>query len=179
MTPHAFPPLPGDILNKISDYAEFVEFVRGGYKQEAEKAYLEPRFSDDLFHDAHQSYLWDIERLENNMHTSPDHFKQCGHLAYWLRRNSPVLSWDKQRDDCDLGQEQKECRRFILDFGRAFHAFALGYHICWSIERNKEKAFPMPPNLSHKRLTHICYYMKYKSVSPHAMGLIYESLFPE
>ncbi|MBE8159025.1 MAG: hypothetical protein HAW59_06540 [Betaproteobacteria bacterium] len=186
MIPHKLPPITDKIFGEIADLDKFKKFVVTEYKYDAEQmAAFVPRFSDDLFHDAHQAYMWDVERLDGNMKTtpdhSPDHFKRAGLLAYWLRRRSPILRWDKymDMDDCNLDDAQKKWREFIFNYGREFHAFSLGYRICWSMEWNKEQESPMPKVISEKRLTHICYFMKYKSVSPHAMGLIYESLFPE
>ena len=173
------------ILQNIRKNEEkFGEFVCAEFTHDARYAALVPQYSDDLMHDAYQSYLWDIKRLEDNMDTKPDHFKICGYLAYWLRRNSPVVRWDNQDGVSRHGidQDTKKTADLIFEFGRSFHAFMIGYRVCWFFEHNKEATLPETvrrplPTIDEDYIRVICYAMKYKNASPHAMGLIYRSLF--
>ena len=170
-----------DTLNNIhTDEKKFGEFVYLEFDKDAEYAALNPQYSRDLVHDAHQSYVWDVNRLEDNMKTSPDHFKICGYLAYWLRRNSPVIRWNETAPHHRIDEDTRKARELIFEFGRSFHAFMIGYRVCWFFERNKQAALPaarLLPAINGDYIRVVCYAMKYKNVSPHAMGLIYRSLF--
>lgn len=160
-----------DIMNE----EKFSEAVWDGYLYEAALAHLKPDFSTSAMHDAWQCYQQDIERLEANMKRSaPDHFKRAGCLAYWLRRHSPVFDWQPLRGM--PSPEQKKIRKALFDdYGNVFLAFVLGYKSCLKFERARtNKPIPEPDT---DYLETVCYLMKYKSISPHAMGMIYRSLF--
>ena len=171
------PPIQDDIFDKLRSEKAFSNFVCKEFAYEAAKAALKPEYSPDLMHDAWQSYMWDIDRLDNNMPAVPDHFKRCGYLAYWLRRHSPVALWQPLKEEYEISASEKEYRNLIHNCGRAFHAFSFGYRICLFFEENKESEVKLPRPIDADYIRHIAYYMKYKSVSPHAMGLIYRSLF--
>ena len=171
-------PLPGggDFFNRIRDKDKFIEFVRREYEYEADKfAALSPTLSDDAMLDVYQCYKRDVERLEENMDTTPSHFKRAGFLAYWLRRHKPVLKWGIVSGEV-LALGQQKARDFIVDYGHVYLAFSLGYGICRYFERGADSKRGLPdPN--DKYVEAACYLMKYKSISPHAMGFIYHSLF--
>ena len=171
------PPIEVDIFDKLREEKRFRIFVCREFDYEAAKVGLEPHYSPDLLYDAWQSYMWDIDRLDGNMPTVPDHFKHCGYLAYWLQRHSPVTGWEAVRDAHKITKEEDAARDLIFSAGRAYHAFSLGYRICFFFEKNKESEIRLPRPINADYIRHISYYMKYKNVSPHAMGLVYRSLF--
>ena len=123
------PPINDKIFEDIaSEEGKFCRFIAGEFNDEVGRGCLKCKFSAELFHDAYQSYKWDIERLSKNMETPPDHYKLSGFLSYWLRRSSPVIGWDNQgRNDFDLTRDQKKVREFIFDYGRTYLTFSLGY----------------------------------------------------
>ena len=168
-----------DTLDNIcANENKFGELVYCEFDRDAEYALLEPNYSDDMLHDAYQSYVWDVKRLKGNMGSKPDHFKVCGFLAYWLRRNSPVIGWNEIEQDGEINASIHKGRELIYEYGRAHHAFMIGYRICYFFERNKKtqnQFINTPPDEAYLRTVY--YVMKYKHVSPHAMGLMYRSLF--
>ena len=176
------PPLPGggDFFNRICVEDKFKEFVRSEYEYETNKfAALSPTLSDDAMLDVHQCYMRDAERLEESMDTTPSHFKRAGLLVYWLRRHKPVVKWGIVNGEV-LAPDQQKARDFIVDYGHVYLAFSLGYSICLYFERevDRETAGKRAlPNPNDKYVEAVCYLMKYKSISPHAMGFIYHSLF--
>ena len=126
--------------------------------------------------DAYQCYKSDIERLDANMKTFPDHFKHAGCLAYWLRRHYPVFKW--READAMLPEKHEEARKFFIDYGHVFQAFNMGYEICLYFERHRIPVIQNPPrDVDKDYVQTVCYLMKYKNISPHAMGFIYRSLF--
>lgn len=173
------PPINSDFFTKIQDEAEFSRFVLSEFEYEASQGALKPICVPDLMHDAYQSYLWDIERLDGNMprSSSPNHFKSCGYLAYWLRRNSPIMMWEETEKKENLSDEQKFYRDVTFELGRAYHAFKLGYGICRHFEMHQGSSSKSQFLIDMDYIKTICYLMKYKNVSPHAMGVIYRSLF--
>lgn len=169
-----------DVFNNIETEDGFGELVKHGFDEDAHDAFLKLEYSVGLLHDAYQSYRWDTQRLDKNMPNSesPSHFKLSGCLAYWLRRNSPIENWKTTEEEHRITDDAKGLRKFISDYGRVYHPFMLGYRICWSFERNKEDGSPfLSTTINANYINTVCYYMKYKSVSPHALGLIYQSLF--
>lgn len=173
--------IKSDVFDKIKDDAGFGHLITSEFDQDSCHAFLQPQYSADLLHDAYQSYLWDAKRLKENMPNScsPDHFKLSGYLAYWLRRNSPIVGWKNiNKADEQITEGAKRFREFIFEYGRVYYPFLLGYRICWFFEYNKKDMdLRLPQPVTQDYINTVCYLMKYKSVSPHSLGLIYRSLF--
>lgn len=180
MTTPSFPDLPVErgVFGKLEDAEEFCRIVGESFFAIAGVAKLDLEFSRVAAHSAYEAYCGDVKRMVISMPKGkePDHFKRCGCLAYWLRRNSPVIGWHAQ-EDAFLATESplKEWRTFFEKYGHAFLAFALGYHICHYYEAQKGNAPRRKPGLDY--LGDMCYVMKYKNISPHAMGMVYRALF--
>lgn len=174
-------PICDSVLQNIENEDEFNTFIAGEIKYLASLAALEPQFSDSKMHDAYQTWKKDVKRLANDSmpkgNNSPDHFKKAGVLAYWLRRFSPVIGYESKRADIGLRQEEKEFRNFLRDYGETFFAFDIGFQICKFFERNKVNGDSHIPKINPNYLYTACYFLKYKNVSPHALTLIYKSLF--
>lgn len=110
----------------------------------------------------------------------PDHYKKAGFLAFWLRRECPVLVWDTHRVQWDtLSRPQRSQAEYLVTYGREYGAFMLGYAICLHVECNalggpfEEEKF----QLSDAYIDDMMAFLKEKSVSPHAMYMIYRSIF--
>jgi hypothetical protein len=103
-----------------------------------------------------------------------DHFKQCGHLAFWVRRLSPVVEFS----DLDFGDsempvkpKEKALRDLLKGYVNEYLAFDFGYHLCRYYEaRHKEKPSSRASRLalSPDYYQMISHFMKFKNVSPHA-----------
>ena len=173
--------LDKDALDKMqSGETEFALLVIDSFRAICRRARLIPTFSPSVMTDAWESFRWDTKRLKNNMpgESTPDHFKICGFAAYWLRRNSPVV--DLIKDGGEMSSDEAHWREFFGKYSRAFLAFSFGDLVCSAIERNAQKNTGRQPRpLDMDYLESICYVMKYKNLSPHAMGMIYRSLYYE
>ena len=168
------------IFDKIKNQDKFGDLVVREFDADTSYVSLKLQYSADLLHDAYQSYKWDIERLNENMpdSTTPDHFKLSGYLAYWLRRNSPIVGWENIKREKPLSPEEEKFREFLFEYGRVYLPFLLGYRICWFFEDNrKDRDSKLPGFLDQNYVNIACYFMRYKNVSPHALGLVYRSLF--
>ena len=118
-----------------------------------------------------------VKAIELRGVSEPDHFKRAAHLAYWLRRCSPVIEVNEELTH-DFKNVDK-LREFYFRYGNEFVAFDVGYQLCLYFEANKEGA---KHSLTDYKLTSeyihiVAHFLKTKNVSPHALFLIYTSLF--
>src|SRR4051794_29659754 len=89
-------------------FAEYAMAVLG-------EARLFPRLSLPRVYDAQAAWQTDLSLLrkrEPQLEDGPDHFKQCGHLAFWLRRLSPVV----EVVDLDFGSSEIPMTKHQNDF---------------------------------------------------------------
>jgi hypothetical protein len=76
--------------------------------------------------------------------------------------------------------QERALRNLLKGYANEYLAFDFGYQICAYYEiENKEKPSPRAGSLalSPDYYQMISHFMKFKNVSPHAMHLIYKSLF--
>ncbi len=128
----------------------------------------------------HQCITRDIKRLPESITNSnePDHFKRAGYIAYWLRRYRPVIKWDDQHKDKNLSPEAERAREFFNDYIHEYLAFNMGYRVSLFYAMNSvDSDGKIPHIIDASYLNDVCYLMKYKSISPHAMNMIYRYLF--
>lgn len=151
-------------------------------------ARLFPKFAPLRVVEAHGAWKEDLTRVgdrEPNLDDGLDHFKQSGHLAFWLRRMSPLVeAVDLTENVADaagypLTDTEKAFRDLLFGYANEYLAFDFGFQFCKFYEMNKPdgsqraKAIRLP--MDYYQST--CHFLKYKTVSPHAMYLIYKSLF--
>ncbi len=154
---------------------EFIKFVRRQYFFIARKGGLEPFISDPRLSDAWQAFRFDRRHYRNSLQTdsSPDHFKLSGMLAYWLRRTAPVYDFKS----IVVPDANKHLRGLLQKQGSECLAFELGLSICEFFVRDGGDGVKMVPDISADYWETVTYFMKFKNLSPHAMGIIYRSLF--
>ena len=114
--------------------------------------------------------------------TTPDHFKHAGFLCFWLRRRI-VLEQAFEIEDQTVS---KGSREFFAVYGNELCAFLAGYWLCLGFEFSLEMAktgdiVELLGNLEVPSvyLQDVCKLLRNKEVSPHALYLIYKSLFTE
>jgi hypothetical protein len=176
--PNILPSIRTDLGNFESVFADYA-------KETAVGALLIPILSAPRISDAHHAWIDDLKRIEErevNLGDGLDHFKQCGHLAYWLRRFAPVVDYQdiaKQYTGEDLYANERELRKLLEEYGTEYIAFDLGFQICEYYERERvdRKASVRDIPVDMEYLTTVCHMLKFKHVSPHAIFLIYKSLF--
>lgn len=158
-------------------HKNFREIVRQHYYYTAYKAGTEPEINDARLSDAWQQFRFDRRHYRKSLPNNemPDHFKLSGMLAFWLRRAAPVYGFR----DLNLGVKRDDNLRALLEkYDSEYLAFDFGLTICEFFENNRpgrgQKLVPdFPPDFYET----ISYFMKFKNLSPHAMGIIYRSLF--
>lgn len=157
-------------------YKNFKEIVCQHYNYIADRAGMDLLISDPRLSDAWQQFRFDKKHYRKSLPNDemPDHFKWSGMLAFWLRRAAPVYGFKYlSRTNYD-----ERLRGLLKDYASEYLAFDLGLSICEFFENNRpgrgQKLVPdFPPDFYET----ISYFMKFKNLSPHAMGIIYRSLF--
>jgi|GEM_PF-2201659 len=173
-------PISSSTLSDIKEYARFEEFVETMYREFTEETGINLSFNEFHLKNCHEFWLADLKALEPQVNGEPCHFKQCAFLAFWLRREPPVLQWDF--DGCyETGEKWIDYKTDFLGlYGREWFAFRLGYEILLYRECNSVNGGPYDKSkfdLTQKLVVDTCYFLKKKSVSPHALYLVYYSIF--
>lgn len=174
-------------LVQIHDDRDKFERVFESYaKAVLGQAALYPVMSAPRLYDAHLAWTKAMTRepleevyLENGL----DHFKQCGHLAFWLRRFGPIVEMmdlDFGDSEGPLSQENKQRREIFFGYHNEYLAFDFGYQLCRYHEithktKPSQRAASLAPSLGYYKTA--CHFLKFKTVSPDAIYLIYHSLF--
>lgn len=163
----------------VREYCDYAVAVLRGCR-------LHPVASKVRVIEAHGAWKNDLTRVgahEPNLEDGLDHFKQCGHLAFWIRRMSPIVEahdTTKNHGDAEgypLTDDEIAFRRLLLGYCNEYLAFDYGFQICkyYELGGGSARAGVVAPSRQYYQAT--CQFLKYKNVSPHAMHLIYKSLF--
>lgn len=198
-----------DIFTRLDDAEWFAEFMLSQYALACKPAGLRPHIAAALLSEAHTFWQKDLRRVSHMEYDGGplDHFKRCGHLCYWLRRSRPLVDFENA-DVSELpARDTKESalREFLLQYGNEYVAFEVGFRICRYFEAKRSDAGAMLALLSRTQTEYeknikvyrptfskitsftigqiyirsVCYMLKEKNVSPHAIHMVYRSLFFE
>jgi hypothetical protein len=169
-------------IKKIEeDREEFYSLFEMHVREIFGNAGLEPVLQKQRLADIHYSWGRDMTRVgakEPNLVHGLDHFKRLGHLVFWLRRFSPVVGANEIISNSELSESQSKFRRLFVNYANEYPAFDLGFQFCnlyFTVHNQKPEtpAVELRPNF----VEDMCYFLKYKSVSPHAIAMIYRSIF--
>ncbi len=174
----------GTLQSIREDGAEFARVCTGFAEVIFASAALAPRFSAQRLHEAYGAWLNDLDRVEKREQKLVNglyHFKLAGHLAFWLRRFSPIIGQECQLAGTEPTEAQSSWRDMLFSYSNEFTAFMLGYNICLLYERHRGDLYDNhrahTVELDNHFLDMACHFLKYKSTSPHAMTMIYKALF--
>lgn len=178
-----------DLFEKLHDPVWFIEFIDVQYKQIFSTEQYVPKISEFQSHQAQERWVTDIENIKHkeNGGRELDHFKLAAHLAFWLKRFSPIASFQKNADLAIAGVKLRDNGDYIYSYGNTQAAFLIGFDICayWEAvdekcsERYGENLTPFSFSIKHHPdfLQNMSYVLADKSSSPHALYLIYKALF--
>jgi hypothetical protein len=147
---------------------------------------LIPQFSIPRLAEAHGAWQNDLARVgkhEKRLENGLDHFKQAGHLTYWLRRMGPIVeATDATQNPGDsegypLTQDEIAFRNLMLGHCNEYLAFDFGFQIVKFYELSEGECRAKNLTLSPDYIGRMCHFLKYKHVSPHALHIIFNSLF--
>lgn len=175
-------------LESIEDEATFIRFFGGYAEYVLYQARLLPRLSIPRVIEAHGAWCSDLKRVtdhEPQLGDGLDHFKRCGHLAFWVRRMSPVVeAVDTTKNLADaegyaISADEQAFRDLLFGYCNEYLAFDLGFQFCRFYELAKKGGSVRAGQLvlSEDYIKTACHFLKYKQVSPHALFLVYKSLF--
>ncbi|WP_142252692.1 hypothetical protein [Bradyrhizobium sp. UNPF46] len=127
--------------------------------------------------EARELWLNEIQNMKISGGGEPDHFKQAGFLVYWLRRRI-VISIVRE----GTGFVGTARQRVFLERPNETCAFLLGFRICLYFVASKRAGPEREEYLSSIALdeafvNEASILLFEKQLSPHAMYLIYRSLF--
>jgi hypothetical protein len=127
--------------------------------------------------EAHMLWEHDLTNMTITDSDTPDHFKQAGFLAYWLRRRVVV-----ERSAEGEGMPEVIYRDDFLRYCNEWSAFLIGFRICLPFEADRLRGEARMQDLHTFRLNpeylrDLAVLLHHKNVSPHSLYLIYRSLF--
>lgn len=170
----------------VADPKAFCGFFAGYSQHMMGKARLEPRLVYQRVIEIHGAWINDLQRIsenEKNLDKGLDHFKHAGHLAYWVRRQAPVFeATDIQLNisdspGYDLSDNESALRDLLFAYLNEYLAFDLGFQFCKIHDLGRPGSRAKELVLNEDYIRTMCHFLKYKNVSPHALFLIYKSLF--
>ena len=178
-----------DTLDTIgADKHAFIQFFHDYCCDTLGAARLFPRISEFRVAEVWLAWREDLARVgdrEPKLDEGLDHFKQAAHLAFWVRRFTPVVEMiDLTQNLADpegypINDAEGRFRDLLYGYLNEYLAFDLGYLICSYHEQAKpggsERAKGL--RLDDDYYRQLCHSFKFKTVSPHALAATYRSLF--
>jgi hypothetical protein len=178
------------VFDRLKNQSWFEGFVKYQYRRVVFGASpLAPIFSDYWISQAYIHYEKDVDRVSNNEFQGKplDHFKRAGFLSYWLRRCPPIAEFGRNPDLALAGIKLRDPHALEKFHGNQWAAFDIGFRICRFFEAYRKdsasiygKHIPIDAFTLQGREEYIkdlCYVLSDKNISPHAIGIIYRSLF--
>lgn len=169
-----------DVFARLLDEEFFVGEIYNAYVTYIQDHGFSGSISRPKLLEAHIFWNEDMARakqFEMVDSSTIDEFKQCGHLAYWLRRFNPI-SEIRVYERADSEAEQAR-QAFFKKYGSQLTSFMIGFELCAYATANAEGStfykddFKLSDDYTHV----VSHFLKSKDVSPHSMFLIYKSLF--
>lgn len=178
-----------DTLQEIeADEKAFTRFFQDYACDALAQARLYPRISLPRLVEIWHAWRDDMRRVEDRepqLNNGLDHFKRAGHLAFWIRRFTPVVELVDttmnlgDAEGYPLTFAEEGFRALLFGYLNEYLAFDLGYLICGyhEIARHGGSARASELKLDDNYYWQLCHALKFKTVSPHALAAVYRSLF--
>lgn len=164
-------------LGKILAFVEQYERCKGIYKR-GDGVVADERLLHEVIRKTHDDLFRYTQAYNFTQQiNSPNHFKQAGHLAFWLRRLRP-LSFDDEAAQVIDGHSNMSASYLAKASKYLNDEFSLliGAYISVEGERSEGKE-PTRNYLRGDILHDMIVICRYKSVSPHALTLFYRACF--
>ncbi len=157
---------------------DFENHTRKYYRRSCLPSGYEPELVGKRMQDAHEAFCVGKNEMENNFleNKKYDHFDMTGILVYWLQRFQPVTLRDLS--------SVRGAPDYVIDLLRKYPsealAFDFGLSICDYFESQKKENPTGKPAVKDDNLEYynkICRMMKFKSMPPHSLCMIYRTLY--
>lgn len=168
-----------DIFERLANRDWFIECIAAHYVHDFGIFRVDVDVSKRRLGDAFEFWVDDVYRVGKVELDGgePDHLKRAGYLAYWLRRAAPIIRMTYPEPEGEF-KNIEAMREFLVRYGNEFMAFHIGHQLAQSFEiRRVDAVSRQPYQLDFDYIHTVAHFMKSKSVSPHAMYLLYMSLF--
>ena len=191
------------IFADLAALDRFKSTIKAYYKHTFHRHGFVAAIADARLIEAHERWVRDLYRVSDiELKGAPlDHFKQSGHLAYWLRRCSPVTQLIVDDEFSPAQRLPERAQNLILRYSNEITAFDVGFRICryfeakradtpshlvmalsdvgrqQLVEADRKREINSRQTLTYEYMETMGSFLKTKNVSPHAMYLIYKSLF--
>jgi len=180
-SPRGVASISPDVFDKLVQQDEFYKFINLYHANFFARLGLRPVMaSENRIANACDAFVGEAKRFRGSLppdSVTPDHFKLSGALVYWLRRFGVVYGLQHQ---VVSEQPDEDIRLLALEYECELPAYTLGLDLCKFFEHgasDEEYRDVNKPRITMSYLRSVCYLMRFKSLSPHAMGMIYRSLF--
>ncbi len=186
-----------DILIRLENRRWFIDCIGFNYSNLAERWQCSTVLSERRLGEAFDFWKEDqIRTLTEGIQTgssSLDHFKHASFIGFWLRRMLPInttllISTYKVVPEEDGATEDQQ---FFLRYGNELCAFLIGFQLCLFYESSiifdgdnvvylrpeKRIEYLKKCMISTITISDFVMILKHKNMSPHALYLLYKSLF--
>ena len=177
-------------IDSLKDVEKFIPIMREHLEGILSIYSLSGKISEDRLREAHFYWMQDLNRVGGREydgdHENPDHFKHAAHLAYWLRRQKPISDLYVQETavsliaDMSIADAYREEHDFYYNYINEYFAFDVGFNIVLFYEcKKKGSTLKLLDCLIRDwdYLACVCHFLNSKNVSPHALFLIFRTLF--
>ncbi len=169
----------------------FVDAVNYAYNEVAEQYFCRCDMSERRLIEAYDYWQEDANRtlglgIDKKSKTL-DHFKHAAFICFWLRRTNPI---NELRGQSPVPNDRRKSAQLFFQYGNEICALFIGLQLClfyesgrWDEESSnvspiggltdRLKLVSLPPDL----LGDFAMILKHKNMSPHAIYLMYKSLF--
>jgi hypothetical protein len=172
--------IKNSIFEDLEQLHGFKEYVQGIFLECYEGTNLRPVFDPERQEWAWEFWKEDLLRLEPQVNGPPCHLKRAAFLTFWLRREPPIAVVNEISSYDDLPRDKKYQTDFLLQYGREYCALRAGYELALFGQKQSLPGHIDSSGmygLTNKFIDDTVEFLKRKSVSPHALYLIYLGIF--
>ena len=156
----------------------FHRTISRAFSEVARRYGCDVQLSADRLNEARLMWIAEADKFRVRGGGPADQFKQAGLLAYWLRRRIVIKHKEETGVPSPLPNED------FLHYGNEICSFMVGFRICLFFETARKSSSERLAELASihldpEFLRDVAVVFYEKNVSPHAVYMIYRSLFYE
>jgi hypothetical protein len=179
-----------DIIPQLTDRNFFIACIAYNYAKQANAWGCTAIMSERRLGEAYDFWIADQNRtLKEGMPEGTetlDHFKHASFISFWLRRMLPINNTNAGRP---VFAVDPKIQNFFMRYGNELCALLVGFHICLFYEASLERVagtlsvrkdrleYLRKCRIPEHTIQDFVMILKHKNMSPHALYLLYKSLF--
>jgi len=135
--------------------------------------------SERRLFETHELWLQDIlrlEKFEGLQENGVEEMKLAAHLAYWIKRNSPIIIMNSKKTEFENIEKTREIH---YKYANEYSALTIAFDLTAYFYANRVGSGVYLDELSmdDDYVMTFCHFLKTKNVSPHGLFLILKSLY--